>query len=72
MNGKMRTFKLVRKEDISGISGVGHVANGCLFPDGKVVTRWNSEIAQTCVWDSLEHMEMVHGHNGATEIVWDE
>lgn len=66
----MRRFHLVRDQDISGISGLGHVADGVLFDDGKVVTRWRAAIAQACVWDSIEHVEAVHGHHGATRIVW--
>lgn len=66
----MRRFRLVRDQDISGVSGLGHVADGVLFEDGKVVTRWRAKIAQTCVWDSIEHVEAVHGHGGATRIEW--
>lgn len=66
----MRRFQLVRTVDVSGVSGTGHVADGVLFDDGKVVTRWRGAIAQTCVWDSFEHVEAIHGHSGATRIVW--
>ena len=67
---EMRRFVLVRDEDETGISGVGLVAFGVRFPDGNIVTRWNSEVAQTCVWASLEELEAVHGHGGRTRIVW--
>ncbi|NUS58905.1 MAG: hypothetical protein HOV66_29225 [Streptomycetaceae bacterium] len=66
----MRRFRLVRDLDVSGVSGLGHVADGVLFDDGKVVTRWRAAIAQTCVWDSIEHVEAIHGHGGATRIEW--
>lgn len=33
----MKRFHLVRKEDASGVSGTGHVAEGIMFSDGKVV-----------------------------------
>lgn len=66
----MRRFRLIRSEDVSGISGIGHVADGVLFEDGKVVTRWRSEVAQTCVWDSIGDVEAIHGHNGMTRIEW--
>lgn len=65
-----RRFVLYRIEDASGVSGTGMVAFGCVFPDGHVTTRWNSDVAQTCVWDSLEHVEAVHGHGGKTRIEW--
>lgn len=65
-----RLFQLVRDVDVSGISGTGLVAWGVQFPDGKVTTRWNGAIAQTCVWDSIDEVEAIHGHGGATRVVW--
>lgn len=67
----VRTFTLVRDRDVSGVSGTGLVAHGVLFPDGNVATRWNAAIAQTCVWRSLDDVRAIHGHGGATRIVWD-
>lgn len=66
----IRRFVLMRNIDITGISGTGLVAWGVQFPDGKVVTRWNGTVAQTCVWDSIADVEAIHGHNGSTEIKW--
>jgi hypothetical protein len=66
----MRRFTLYRKRDVSGVSGTGLVAYGVVFPDGVAVTRWNAKIAQTCVWASIGEVEHVHGHGGATEVVW--
>lgn len=65
-----RRFRLVRHEDETGISGTGTVAWGVVFPDGVAVTRWNSEVAQTCVWQSMAEVEAVHGHGGKTEVEW--
>lgn len=65
-----KRFVLVRDADVSGISGTGIVCYGVQFPDGKCVTRWRSERAQTCVWDSLSDVEAIHGHAGATRIEW--
>ena len=65
-----RRFKLIRSEDETGISGTGVVAYGVVFPDGVAVTRWNSDVAQTCVWQSIEELEAVHGHGGRTTIEW--
>lgn len=66
----IRRFVLMRSVDVSGISGTGLVAWGVEFPDGKVVTRWNGLVAQTCVWDSIADVEAIHGHSGSTEIKW--
>lgn len=65
-----RRFVLVRDEDETGISGTGLVAFGVVFPDGVAVTRWNSDVAQTCVWASMDEVEAVHGHGGRTRIEW--
>jgi hypothetical protein len=65
------TFVLRRAVDVSGISGTGVVADGVRFPDGKTVTRWRggtTGVAQTCVWDSIQHVRRIHGHDGATRI----
>lgn len=68
---RTRRFVLRRKEDETGVSGVGDVAWGVLFPDGVAVTRWCvTEVRQTCVWRSIDDVRIVHGHNGKTEIVF--
>ena len=66
----MRRFQLERDTDETGISGTGLVAWGVLFPDGKVITRWNGEIAQVSVWESIKDVRAIHGHHGMTRIVW--
>ena len=65
-----RRFRLVREVDVTGVSGVGVVAYGVRFPDGAVATRWNAEIAQTCVWANVGDVVSIHGHNGATRLEW--
>lgn len=68
----MRRFELHRHEDVTGVSGTGVVAEGVVFRDGVAVLRWLGEWPTSVVWhergvDSIEH---VHGHSGATDIVW--
>lgn len=67
--GHPRRFELHRREDVSGVSGTGVVAWGVVFPDGSAVTRWNADVAQTCVWSHWREVERVHGHGGRTDIV---
>ncbi len=59
-----RRFRLVRDEDVSGVSGTGVVAEGVAFTTGKVVISWLSEHGSVVVWDSLESAIAVHGHGG--------
>jgi hypothetical protein len=65
-----RTFELVRYRDLSGVSGTGVVAEGCVFTDGSVALRWRGNNPATAVWPDLESMLSVHGHHGATELRW--
>jgi hypothetical protein len=67
----LRTFILERTEDVSGVSGTGTVAEGIEFSDGRVALRWIvGEHRSTVTWDSVESVERVHGHGGATTIRW--
>lgn len=66
----MRTFHLDRSTDHTGISGVGIVAEGVQFSDGAVAVRWKGEHASVGVWASIRDVDAIHGHGGATEIVW--
>jgi hypothetical protein len=67
----MRCFVLLRTEDVSGVSGTGVVAEGVEFLDGKVALRWCvGEWRSTVVWDSIDGVEAVHGHDGRTEVLW--
>ncbi|MFB6805427.1 hypothetical protein [Streptomyces sp. NPDC056387] len=65
-----RRFHLLRHADISGVSGTGIVADGVLWPDGTASLRWRGERPSTVHWDRIADAEAVHGHGGATEIVW--
>lgn len=66
----MRQFYLVRREDVSGVSGTGVVAEGCVFTNGKVALAWISQYRSVTVFDSLEEVEQIHGHDGRTTIQW--
>ncbi|KUN34928.1 hypothetical protein AQJ30_27445 [Streptomyces longwoodensis] len=66
-----RTFHLQRDHDVSGVSGTGRVADGVLWPDGTVSIRWRGNRPSTVHWDRLGDAEAIHGHQGATRIVWD-
>lgn len=67
---KLRRFILRRDEDVTGKSGTGVVCYGVEFPDGRVATRWNAEVAQTCSFDSIHDVIAIHGHNGKTHVAW--
>ncbi|WP_028924198.1 hypothetical protein [Pseudonocardia acaciae] len=65
-----RRFELHRDTDHTGVSGTGVVAEGAQFGDGTVVLRWLGRYTSTVVWASLDDAMAVHGHDGATYVVW--
>lgn len=68
----MRTFRLVRKEDVSGVSGVGVVAEGVQFHDGQIAVSWFGKHHCISVWPHIEDVVAIHGHEGKTIVEWDE
>lgn len=66
----MRRFVLQRREDVSGVSGVGTVAEGTQFHDGQVVISWFGQHHSVEVWPSIESADAIHGHNGRTVVEW--
>lgn len=64
-------FVLRRTEDVTGVSGTGIVADGAWFPaagGSKAVVRWRGERGSTVVWDNLQHVRQIHGHDGRTTV----
>lgn len=67
----IRTFYLNREQDISGISGIGRVAEGCVFNDGQVVLKWEcGNHSSINIYKSLQDMEYVHSHGGKTKVIF--
>lgn len=66
----IRRLQLQRDTDVTGISGTGVVAEGVQFSDGRVVLRWLGDTPSTVAWDSIEHAIAIHGHGGATRVIW--
>lgn len=69
----MRLFRLVRDVDISGVSGTGVVCEGVEFGDGTAVIHWISGDYHTTTIhpDGVVSVAAIHGHGGATRLVWD-
>lgn len=66
----MKTFHLHRVKDISGVSGVGTVAEGVEFSNGKVALAWHSSYKSIAIYDSIKDVETIHCHGGFTQIIW--
>lgn len=67
MKSLMRKFVLERTEDVHGVSGVGIVAEGVVFTNGMVALTWLSPFQTVTVFQSLDVLEKVHGHDGRTK-----
>lgn len=67
-----RRFHLQREEDISGVSGIGRIAEGCIFSDGTAVVRWLSACPSLNFYNNWDSVLQVHGHGGSTKIVFDD
>lgn len=68
-----RRFRLYRLVDATGVSGTGHVAEGVQFSDGVVSLHWVTKGPRsTAVYNSLEDLEEIHGHQGNTLVKWAE
>lgn len=67
----VEVIHLERDEDVSGVSGTGVVAYGCVFPDGSVVLRWDTLVKSTVFYESVEDMVAIVGHGGKTRVVFD-
>ncbi len=61
-------FYLMRHQDVSGVSGVGRVAEGIIFHDGQVALSWFGFHHCVSIWPSIESVEAIHGHGGMTAI----
>jgi hypothetical protein len=69
----MRRFHFLREKDASGVSGVGKVAEGCLFTDtGQVVVHWIGNHPSINIYNSIDDVMFIHGHAGMTKIIFDD
>lgn len=67
---RMRRFVLDRSEDVTGCSGTGFVAEGVVFSDGTAALRWLTNLTSTAIYNNIVELIAIHGHDGATELVW--
>ncbi len=65
-----RRFIMNRSKDESGISGTGIVAEGLQFSSKKCVISWLSDTPSIEIYDSIEELNRIHGHQGETQIKW--
>ena len=66
----MRPFVLVRTDDETGTSGTGIVAEGVEFSNGQVAMHWLSQMETVSIYANLKVVEVLHGHEDRTKIVF--
>lgn len=67
---KIKLYKLVRKKDIHGVSGIGLIALIAVFPSGRAILEWVSSNHPTLTIfnGGIQEIELIHGHNGTTTV----
>lgn len=65
----LQSFHLLRVEDVSGTSGTGVVAMGTILPSGKCVLEWTSFHTSVAIYNNIQDVEIIHGHNGKTKVI---
>lgn len=68
----MRKFNLHRREDESGVSGTGIVTEGVEFSDGTCVMRWLTSTKSTALYNNIDELVQIHGHQGRTVAVFED
>lgn len=67
----MKTFRLRRLEDETGISGTGIIAEGVEFSHGECVISWLTKHRSIGVYPTLVELMNIHGHGGKTVVEWE-
>lgn len=63
-----RRFQLYRRDDMSGMSGTGIVAEGIRFRDGFAAYKWLTSPSTLQVAENVHDIQHIHGHNGRTNV----
>lgn len=66
----LRRFVLIRAEDVSGVSGTGIIAEGALSCTRKVVLFWLTKYQSVAIYETIDDLMAIHGHDGRTVIKW--
>lgn len=70
----MKRFVLERLVDVSGVSGTGIIGEGVLSEIKNhpmpVAFFWSGDRPTIQIYPSMEILEAIHGHDGATRVVW--
>ena len=68
----MRLYRLYRKQDVSGASGIGLVAEAIVFSSGRCAVSFlpgKVDVSSVSIFESLEDAQVVHGHGGKSVFI---
>jgi hypothetical protein len=68
-----QAFRMIRNGDETGVSGIGSVAEGCVFSNGFCAVTWQSATPCVQVWPSFEAFKAIHidpHPTNRTELIW--
>ena len=68
----MKTFTVVREIDISGLSGIGKVAEGVEFTNGKCIVCWCTEVSSMVIHENIESVNKIMCSHSKSTIIYDE
>jgi len=66
----IKPFYLDRIVDETGISGTGVIAEGVQFSNGKCAMCWLTKNFSIGIYDDVETLIAIHGHDGKTVLRW--
>ena len=64
----MRRFVLIQVEGATRVSGTDEVAEGTVFSSGLAVIHWLRDPFAMGVYQTLDDVISVHGHEGQTQL----
>lgn len=71
----MRNFEMIRHGDESGVSGIGKVLEGTVFPNGTTIVQWcvKDKPNSVVVYKTFEDFKYIHVDShptNNTEFLW--
>lgn len=66
----MKRFLLNRLVDVSGTSGMGIIAEGCMLPNAKCIIQWHGKYNSLFIWYNIDSCLHINGHGGNTIVEW--
>jgi len=56
----LKYFKVTRRYDESETSGIGHIIDGVIFDNGKVVICWRTDMSSIAIYESFDDFYKIH------------